>query len=214
MPMKHIFNRRVRPLFVGSAVVLAFGAVVISAQTVVPESFTALVSRLQQEKPTFAKRHQDLHAVRYDMADRAAPGVTMSRGKSVQDGVRVKLPANATWDKLASMTPEAIKTQNLWPAGFLPLPHPHHEAGGMLFPKTLIDETKRQTDRDLTRFDLDFDLPDHLLPEFPAVDRDLVEQAFRPEVVHQVVRVVRRRVACGALRLTEEQRLTPPLALG
>ena len=38
----------------------------------------------------------------------------------------------------------------------------------MIFPKPLIDETKKQTDRDLTRFDLDFDLPDHLLPEFPA----------------------------------------------
>jgi cytochrome c peroxidase len=38
----------------------------------------------------------------------------------------------------------------------------------MVFPQPLIDETKRQTDRDLTRFDLDFDLPQHLLPEFPA----------------------------------------------
>ena len=38
----------------------------------------------------------------------------------------------------------------------------------MIFPQTLIDEMKRQTGRDLTRFDLDFDLPQHLLPEFPA----------------------------------------------
>lgn len=38
----------------------------------------------------------------------------------------------------------------------------------MLFPKFLIDEIKKQEDRDLTRFDLDFDLPDHVLPEFPA----------------------------------------------
>ncbi len=38
----------------------------------------------------------------------------------------------------------------------------------MVFPQPLIDETKRQTGRDLTRFDLDFDLPQHLLPEFPA----------------------------------------------
>ena len=38
----------------------------------------------------------------------------------------------------------------------------------MVFPTFLIEETKRQTDRDLTRFDLDFDLPDHFLPEFPA----------------------------------------------
>jgi cytochrome c peroxidase len=37
----------------------------------------------------------------------------------------------------------------------------------MLFPKFHIDEIKRQEGRDLTRFDLDFDLPDHFLPEFP-----------------------------------------------
>jgi cytochrome c peroxidase len=165
MSMKDVFKRRVKSRIVGIAVAFACGAIIISAQT---ESFTSLVSRLQQEKPTFAKRQQDLLASRYDLADRAVPGVTMSRGKPVQGGVRVKLPANVTWERLASLTPEEIKAQNLWPAGFLPLPHPHHEAGGMIFPKTLIDETKRQTERDLTRFDLDFDLPDHLLPEFPA----------------------------------------------
>ncbi len=38
----------------------------------------------------------------------------------------------------------------------------------MVFPRVLIAETRRQAGRDLTRFDLDFDLPDHLLPEFPA----------------------------------------------
>ena len=92
----------------------------------------------------------------------------MSRGKAVQDGVRVKLPANITWDQLGAMSPDDIRNQNAWPAGFLPLPHPHHETGGMVFPKPLIDETKKQTERDLTRFDLDFDLADHLLPELPA----------------------------------------------
>jgi hypothetical protein len=29
---------------------------------------------------------------RYDLSDRAAAGVTMSGGKPIQDGVRVKLP--------------------------------------------------------------------------------------------------------------------------
>ena len=132
------------------------------------EDFGALVKRLQQEKPEFAKRHQALLAERYDLADRPAPGVTMSGGKPVQDRVRVKLPKDMTWEMLAALSPEDIKARDLWPAGFFPLPHPHHEAGGMVFPKPLIDETKRQTDRDLTRFDLDFDLPQHLLPEFPA----------------------------------------------
>jgi cytochrome c peroxidase len=132
------------------------------------EPLSQLIARTQKEKPTFAKRQQDLLAARYDLTNRPAAGVTMTRGKAVQDGVRVKLPPNISWDQLAALSPDEIKNRNAWPAGFLPLPHPHHEAGGMIFPRPLIDETKRQTERDLTRFDLDFDLPDHLLPELPA----------------------------------------------
>ncbi len=132
------------------------------------EDFSTLTKRLQAEKPEFAQRQQALLNERYDLADQPAPGVTMSRGKPVQQGVRVKLSGDMTWDQLAAMSPEELKQKQLWPAGFLPLPHPHHEAGGMIFPKFLIEETKKQTDRDLTRFDLDFDLPDYFLPEFPA----------------------------------------------
>jgi cytochrome c peroxidase len=139
-----------------------------NAAMAVEEDFNSLVKRLQADKPKFAKRQQSLLGERYDLADRVVQGVTMSRGKAIQAGVRVKLPAGTTWEQLAAFSPDEIRNKNLWPAGFLPLPHPHHEAGGMIFPKFLIDETKKQTDRDLTRFDLDFDLPNHLLPEFPA----------------------------------------------
>ncbi len=132
------------------------------------EEFPALVKRLESEKPGFAQRQQNLLKERYDLADHSSKDATMSRGKPVQTGVRVKLPEDMSWDKLAAMAPEIIQTKNLWPAGFYPLPHPHHEAGGMVFTKPLIDETKQQTARDLTRFDLDFDLPQHFLPEFPA----------------------------------------------
>ncbi|MDX9886341.1 cytochrome B6 [Thauera sp.] len=138
------------------------------AQVPATEDFATLTKRLQADKPTFAQRQQSLLAERYDLADRPATGTTMSRGKPVQEGVRVKLPSGTSWENLAALSPEEVKERQLWPAGFLPLPHPHHEAGGMIFPKFLIEETKQQTDRDLTRFDLDFDLPDHLLPEFPA----------------------------------------------
>jgi cytochrome c peroxidase len=137
-------------------------------QAAPPEDFPALVKRLQREKPAFAKRQKDLLEARYDLADRPADGAAMSKGKPVQAGVRVKLPSGTSWQDLARLTPEQIKERKLWPAGFLPLPHPHHEAGGMTFPQPLIDETKKQTGRDLTRFDLDFDLPQHFLPEFPA----------------------------------------------
>lgn len=141
---------------------------IVAAMGAAEEDFKSLTKRLEAEKPTFAKRHQELLEARYDLADRPIPGVTMSRGKPVQGGVRVKLPEGTTWEKLASMSPEEIKEAGLWPAGFFPLPHPHHEAGGMVFPRNVIDEVKRQTGRDLARFDLDFDLPEHLLPEFPA----------------------------------------------
>ena len=152
-----------------SVALFAFVLFVAGVATVLgQETFQALVQRLQKEKPEFAQRQEKLLAERYDLADRPAQGVTMSRGKAVQEGVRVRLPRNVTWEQLAAMSPDDIKNMNVWPAGFYPLPHPHHEAGGMVFPKQLIDETKKQTGRDLERFDLDFDLPQHLLPEFPA----------------------------------------------
>ena len=66
------------------------------------------------------------------------------------------------------MAPEEVRDKDLFPPGFLPLPHPNHPEGGMVFPRFHSDEIKRQEGRDLTRYDLDFDLPDHFLPEFPA----------------------------------------------
>ncbi len=130
--------------------------------------FDALVKDSQKAKPGIADRQQKMLVERYDLADRAAKGVTMPRGKPVQEAVRVRLPEGTTWEKLAAMSPAEIKSKKLWPAGFYPLPHPHHEVGGMVFPKLQIDEVKKQNSRDLTRFDLDYDLPQHLLPEFPA----------------------------------------------
>jgi cytochrome c peroxidase len=106
-------------------------------------------------------------AERYDLADRPAAGVTMTRGKAIQDGVRVKLPSGINWQQLSALSPDEIKRRNVWPLGFLPLPHVHHPEGGMLFPQVHIDEVKRQTDRDLKRFDLDFETPDIFIPEFP-----------------------------------------------
>ena len=90
----------------------------------------------------------------------------MSRGKPIQEGVRVKLPQGMTWEKLVAMSPEEIREKSLFPKGFLPLPHPNHAEGGMVFPKFHIDEIQKQEGRDLTRFDLELDLPDHFFPNF------------------------------------------------
>lgn len=135
---------------------------------VITEPFPSVVARMKAAKPEIMKRQLALLEERYDMANRPSKGITMSKGKAVQEGVRAKLPPGTTWDALAQMTPGQVLQKNLFPKGFLPLPHANHPEGGMLFPKFHIDEIKKQEDRDLTRFDLDFDLPDHFLPEFPA----------------------------------------------
>jgi len=104
---------------------------------------------------------------RYELADKPS-NIQMSGGrKYVQTGVRVRLPGGMTWEKLSLMTPADIRKQNAFPQGFLPLPHVKHETGGMVFPQFEIDEIDTQEHRFLQRFDVDFDLPDHLLPEFP-----------------------------------------------
>ncbi len=134
----------------------------------IKEPFEVTVARMEAAKPNLAKRQMALLDERYDLSNKPANGVTMTRGKPVQEGVRAKLPAGVeSWQDLAAMTPEEIRQKALWPKGFLPLPHPNHAEGGMLFPKPMIDKIKLQEGRDLTRFDLDFDLPDHLMPEFP-----------------------------------------------
>src|SRR6267154_5059934 len=133
----------------------------------ITEPFSTIMSRLSAEKPAVEREHMAVLNERYDLSNRPAAGVTMDHAKPVQEGVRVKLPAGATWDGLAGMTPEQIRDRNLFPLGFLPLPHPKHQEGGMVFPRFEINEIKRQEGRDLTRFDVDFDIPDHFLPEFP-----------------------------------------------
>jgi cytochrome c peroxidase len=160
---------------------VAVGTVGVHAQTgpkpdpskssylpVIEEDFGAVLTRMSGAKGAIMKRQLDLLSARYDLSDIPAAGVTMSRGKPIQDGIRVKLPAGTTWDALGRMAPDEIRDKGLYPAGFMPLPHPNHPEGGMVFPLFMITEVKKQTGRDLTRFDLDFDLPDRFLPEFPA----------------------------------------------
>jgi cytochrome c peroxidase len=133
----------------------------------ITEPFSAIFARLSAQKPEVAREHMALVNERYDLSNRPAAGVTMDRTKPVQEGVRVKLAAGTTWEALANMSPEQIRDQNAFPKGFYPLPHPKHQEGGFVFPRFLIDEIKRQEGRDLTRFDVDYDIPDHFLPEFP-----------------------------------------------
>jgi cytochrome c peroxidase len=133
------------------------------------DSFETTKAKLEKEKPGANTRFQKLLGDRYDLSDKPIAGVTSSaRNKPIQGGVRAKLPKGVkSWQDLAAMSPEDIKKQDLWPAGFFPLPHDKQSEGGMLFPKSSIDKIKAQEGRDLRRFDLDYGIPDRFLPEFP-----------------------------------------------
>jgi len=122
----------------------------------------------EAQKPSVMERQQGLLERRYDLSDRPMEGAMMSGGrKPVQAGIRVRLPDGTGWDDLAAMSPGEIRQRSLLPAGFLPLPHVKQATGGQVFPRRQIDEIAAREQRDLQRFDVDFDLPEHLTPEFP-----------------------------------------------
>jgi cytochrome c peroxidase len=133
----------------------------------IKETFASIMARMSAAKPAVMKRQMDLLAQRYDLANRPSPDAKMFRGKPLQDGVRVRPPSGMTWEQLAALEPEQVRERGAFPDGFKPLPHANHPEGGMIFPRFHIDEINRQEQRDLTRFDLDFDIPDQFLPEFP-----------------------------------------------
>src|SRR5580704_18130223 len=130
------------------------------APVVMTETFNQVRARMEAEKPAIMKRQLDLLAERYDLGDHASSEAKMSRGKPLQQGVRARLPEGTNWDQLAGMSPDEIREKNLFPAGNFPLPHPHHAEGGMIFPEFHIKEVQKQEARDLTRFDLSYDIPD------------------------------------------------------
>ena len=126
------------------------------------ESLKAVMTKDKADKPAVMARQKKLLDERYDLSARPDKSVTMSRGKPIPVGPTAKLAAGTTWVNLAEMPADEVRDKGLFPKGYLPLPHPKHDAGGMLFPQHEIKILKR-----LERFDLDFDLPEHFLPEFP-----------------------------------------------
>jgi cytochrome c peroxidase len=126
------------------------------------ESFPAMMAKDKEEKPKVMARQQALLEERYDLSVRTDPNVKMTRGKPIPVGPATKLPEGMSWDQLAALAPDDVRERGVFPKGFLPLPHPKHEVGGMVFPQSQIKVLAR-----VERFDIDFDLPDHFLPEFP-----------------------------------------------
>lgn len=139
----------------------------VFAPVVDKASFAETKARMEKDKDRLVATQADLLEARYDLNDRPSD-IRMSGGKAVQTGVRVRLPKGVSWMQLSGMSAQQVRESGLFPAGFFPLPHPNHPEGGMLFPQSHIDLILAQEQRDLSRFDLDYVMPDQFLPESVA----------------------------------------------
>jgi len=121
---------------------------------------TAEGKPLPDKREVMAK-HKKYLEERFDLSGKTDPEVTMSGGKKhLPVGPTARLPEGMTWEKLGEMLPEEIKEKDLFP--YAPLWHPLQEVGGMVFP-----QVQTKVVEGLERVDVDFDLPDAYLPEFP-----------------------------------------------
>lgn len=131
-----------------------------SFSPVIEEPFDVVRARDKAAKPRVMAEHESLLEARYDLSRRVDENVKMTRGKPIPIGPTAKLKAGTTWEQLGQMSPATIRERDLFP--YLPLPHVSHPVGGMVFSQAQIKLLPR-----VERFDMDFDLPDHFLPEFP-----------------------------------------------
>src|SRR4030095_10095035 len=133
-----------------------------------PSSFTPVIeepvdsvrARDKAAKATVMAAHRKLLEERYDLSRHVDENVRMTRGKPIPVGPTARLKNGVTWEQLGRMSPDEIKTKGVFP--YLPLPHVNHPVGGMVFPQMHIKMQPR-----LERFDMDFDIPENFLPEFP-----------------------------------------------
>ena len=126
-------------------------------------NFAEFFKACSENKPQFMDERNKYMAMRYDFAAVRPSAASMTRGKPVSVGPVVRLPAGIdSWEKLACLSPEELQAHDQFPLGFHPLSHPLQTIGHQLFPQNWV----RQHPEHL-RFDVDFDIPETFLPEFP-----------------------------------------------
>ena len=162
-----------------------------------------IVKKETENKPNVMRAQKELLKSRYILEPKLDPEATMSRGKPLAVGPTARLRQNVTWESRAEMTPAQIRENGLFP--YPSLPHPLHANGGQVFPKMQIDMFPR-----LARFDVDHDLPEAFLPEFPPaiflVNRPELGDVSRGEVVsldnfHRLFKDILTPVQLEGLRL-------------
>ncbi|MDB6136102.1 MAG: cytochrome c peroxidase [Verrucomicrobiales bacterium] len=154
-------------------------------------------------KPMVMAAQQKLLESRYNLTPKLDSEAKMSRGKPLAVGPTARLAEGLTWQALSEKSPGEIREKGLFP--YPPLPHPKHATGGQVFPKVQIASFPR-----LERFDVDFDLPEAFIPEFPPAiflqNRPELGDVSRGEVVsinnfHRLFKDVLTPVQLDGLRM-------------
>lgn len=144
------------------------------------QTFEEIMKADVADRAKVMKTQHGLLLRRYDLTPRLDREAKMSRGKPLAVGPTARLAGGMSWEKLASMTPSEIRSQNAFP--YPALPHPKQTPGGQVFPQVQVNMFPR-----LERFDIEFDLPEAFLPEFPPAiflqNRPELGDVSRGEVV-------------------------------
>jgi cytochrome c peroxidase len=113
-------------------------------------------------KPNVLARQRKLLESRFNLEPRFDPKATMSRGKPLVVGPTARMPMGVDWNTLASMSPEEVRRRDVFPYKALPHPAQGGGLGGQVFPQMQTKMFPR-----LERYDVEYDLPEAFLPEFP-----------------------------------------------
>jgi len=144
------------------------------------QTFDEIMQKEAANRPKVKADQQRLLESRYNLEPKLDPSAKMSRGKPLPIGPTARLARGTTWEALAGLTPDAIRQQGIFP--YPALPHPLQTNGGQVFPAMQIEMFPR-----LERFDVEFDLPDAFVPEFPPAiflsNRPELGDVSRGEVV-------------------------------
>ncbi len=127
----------------------------------ITKSFSDIMKDDIKNKTSLMNKHKKLLNKRYNFSSKVDAKATMSGGKPLPVGPTVRLAKGLSWNKLAKMSPSLIKKKGVFP--YLPLPHVSPDGGGLV-----VSSKQLESHPELVRFDMDFDLPNAYLPEFPA----------------------------------------------
>jgi cytochrome c peroxidase len=135
-----------------------------------------------EAKPKVMATQRKLLESRYHLEPKLDPDAKMSRGKPLVVGPTARLPEGMDWQTLAAMSAAEIRRKDIFPYKALPHPAQGGGLGGQVFPSMQIKMFPR-----LERYDVEFDLPEAFLPEFPPAmflqNRPELGDVSRGEVV-------------------------------